>query len=396
MKILVATDCYIYNLGGITASVLALIKGLRRQGHEVRTLALSDTNRSFRQGDDYFIRSFPAFYYPGLRMSFAVRDPLLKELEAWDPDIIHVQTEGSARRLSERIRKHCRAPMVMTCHTDYGYFIFRKMRNLPPVRALLSASGRFLYRHAARVTAPSLKAAEFPFLRWVHGRVTVVPNGMEIEKYRNRFSAEERLAFRRSLGIADAAEVLVCVSRLSREKNIRELIAFLPGLRKARPDAVLLIVGDGPDREYLERMAGSPELRGCAVFTGRVPSDDVWRYYSAGDLFVSASAFEVHSMSYLEAVANGLPLLCREDDALRGVLDPGGNGFVYRSEEEFVHSARRLLEDGALRKEMGLRSARKAEDFSYDAFAASMAEIYTDALRQSPRSGKKEPAAPGV
>ena len=80
MKILITTDCYIYNLGGITASVLALSNGLRSRGHEVRILSTSNGNQSFHNGDDYFIRSFPAFYYPGLRTSFALNDPLLKEL----------------------------------------------------------------------------------------------------------------------------------------------------------------------------------------------------------------------------------------------------------------------------------------------------------------------------
>ena len=83
MKILIATDCYIHNLGGITASVLALSNGLRCRGHEVRILAMSNDNQSYHNGEDYFIRSFPAFYYPGLRTSFALNDPLLKELAAW-------------------------------------------------------------------------------------------------------------------------------------------------------------------------------------------------------------------------------------------------------------------------------------------------------------------------
>ena len=57
MKILISTDCYLFNLGGITASVLALCAGLRRRGHEVRTLSLSNCRKSFRDKDDYFIRS---------------------------------------------------------------------------------------------------------------------------------------------------------------------------------------------------------------------------------------------------------------------------------------------------------------------------------------------------
>ena len=382
MKILIATDCYINNLGGITASVLALSAGLRRSGHEVKVLSLSNVNRSFRNGDDYFIRSFPAFYYPGMRTSFAVNDPLLKELEMWGPDVIHAQTEGGAYRLSLRIMKQSGAPLVMTGHTDYGYFVFGRFRNLPPVRALLCAVGKGLYRHAVRVIVPSDKASRFPFFHALRGRLTVIPNGMELEKYTDRFTAGERRAYRASLGIDDVSKVLVAVSRLSREKNIRELIACLPELLRKEPGAKLLIVGDGPDKGRLEKLAGRLRLGNNVIFTGRVPSEDVWRCYAAGDVFVSASTFEVHSMSYLEALAAGLPLLCRADDALIGVLAHGENGLIYHTREEFVAFARRLLSEDGLRKDMARRSYQKAKGFSSDAFAAAVKKVYDEAIRE--------------
>ncbi len=380
MKILIATDCYRFNTGGITASVLALCAGLRRRGHEVRTLSLSDRHKSFRDGDDFTIKSFPAFYYPGMRVSFAKRDPLIRELEEWSPDLIHIQTEGSARRFALRIGKRCGAPLVMTCHTDYGHFLFGRYKSLAPVKGALRLAGKILYRRADRVTAPSRKAAAFPFLDSARERLTVVPNGMETEKYQKRFSPEERRAFRASLGIGERAGVLAVVSRLSREKNVGELISFLPALLKKEPDAVLLVAGDGPYRKKLEKQTKKAGLGAHVVFTGRIPPDEVWRCYAAGDLFVSASTFEVHSMSYLEALAGGLPMLCRADDALEGVLDDRNNGFVYHDEAEFVDFAVRILKDPAMREEMGRNSARKAQDFSCDAFADAMLAVYESAL----------------
>ncbi|MBQ6907827.1 MAG: glycosyltransferase [Clostridia bacterium] len=87
MKILIATDGYKFNTGGITASVLALCSGLRKKGHEVKVLSPSGSHKSFRDGDDYFIKSVPAFYYPGMRAILSFHDPLIKELEAWCPDV---------------------------------------------------------------------------------------------------------------------------------------------------------------------------------------------------------------------------------------------------------------------------------------------------------------------
>ena len=381
LKILIATDCYVHNMGGVTASVLALCAGLRRQGHEVRVLSLANANRSCRSGEDYFIRSRPAFVYPDIRVSFAMRDPLLRELEAWRPDVIHAHSEGSALVMALRLMKRCGAPLVMTCHTDYGYFVFGRLRHAWPFRQIAKLAGSILYRRATAVTVPSEKAARFPFLDGARGRISVVPNGMELEKYRRPMPAAERRAVRARLGIEDDAGTLVAVTRLSREKNVQELIACMPALLERRPKAKLLIVGDGPYRERLENLARRLGVSRSVIFTGRVPAEDVWRLYAAGDVFVSASTFEVHSMSYLEAQARGLPLLCREDEALRGVLAHGENGLAYRCREEFVDFADRLLGDDALRRRLGERSAATAEGFSADAFASSMSEVYRAAIR---------------
>ena len=206
-----------------------------------------------------------------------------------------------------------------------------------------------------------------------------------VRKYQKTLSASEKHSLRRSFGIDDKAKIILSVSRLSKEKNIRELIAFLPSILEKMPDVKLLLVGGGPDKRHLEKQAEKLKLKNSIIFAGCVPADDVWRYYSIGDIFASASTFEVHSMSYLEALAQGLPLLCRADDALTGVLEHNYNGMIYRSQEEFSDYAYRILSDDKLRKSMGQKSQKKAESFSSDAFAASVIRLYKDAVEEKVR-----------
>ena len=382
MKILIATDCYKFNTGGITASVLALCEGLRSMGHEVKVLSPSNDNRSFRDGDDYFIKSVPSFYYPGLRIASLSNNPLVEELKAWHPDIIHVQTEGSTYIISKRIMKHCNSSLVMTCHTDYAHFVFGRLRSLPPVKAFMCGMGKFLYKDAVKVIAPSEKAGDFAFLRSMKNRMSIIPNGLELEKYQKSLSQSEKRLLRQSFGIDDGTKVIVSVSRLSKEKNVSELIKAFPSIQKKIPCVKLLIVGDGPARNQLEKQTEKLNLNDSIIFTGRVPSEDVWRYYNIADIFVSASTFEVHSMSYLEALAQGLPLLCRADDALIGVLEHDQNGMIYHSREELSDFAYRILSDGQVRKNMGQKSLEKVKEFSSDAFAVSMMRLYEDAIKE--------------
>lgn len=379
MKILIATDCYKYSMNGVTTSILALCSGYRRRGHEVKVLSLSYRHLSFREGDDYYIRSFPALIYPDLRISFARRDPLLEELKSWKPDIIHIHTDGSSNRFATQIMKHTGTPLIKTCHTNYDYYVFGRFSSFPPFKALSGFAGSRLYRHANIVTVPSHKAVSFPFLHSLRDRLIVIPNGIELDRYRNRFSARERHAFRLSLGIDDHTRVLIILSRLSKEKNIRKLISYFPDILKKTPDVKFLIVGDGPDKKHLEKQAAKLLLKEHVIFTGRIPADDVWQYYSAADIYVADPIFEVHSMSYMEAMASGLPLFCRADDSLEGVLEHGQNGLIWHSREQFVDLACKLLSDDALRASMADHAIQKAAGFSNDTYASAMLHVYETA-----------------
>ena len=165
MKILIASDSYKYQTSGAANVVISMADELRRRGHKVKILAMSNRRESFRDGDDYYIRSLPGLVYPDARFSPIHSDPLLEELKDWRPDIIHIHTEMSAARLARSIAAIDHTPYIMTSHTDYGRFIFGHYCNLKPVKILCKEVGRIAYRKATVVTVPSDKALSFPQLK---------------------------------------------------------------------------------------------------------------------------------------------------------------------------------------------------------------------------------------
>lgn len=377
-----ASDCYIYQTGGITNVVHALVRGLRKRGHDVRVLALSDSSRSYKDGYNYFIGSFPAFYYPEQRRSLVLNNNLLRELIAWNPDIIHLHTEGSIMRMSHMIARVTGAPVVMTAHTDYAHFIFGRFRESLPVKLIANGFGNIAYKRSSAVIAPSAKARDFSTLKPVRDRIRVIPNGIEIDRYQREIPEERKKELIRKCGLKDNGKIMVVVSRVSKEKNIRELIRYMPGLLKKVPDAQLLVVGDGPDKKRLEARCAAGGLSKQVRLIGRVDTDEVYKYYAIGDIFLSASTFEVHSMSYLEALSCGLPIVCRDDRSIEGVVIHGENGFVYRTESKFIKYATRLLTDTELRAKMSENAVRKAEEFSDDIFVQRTFALYGEVLKQ--------------
>lgn len=379
MKILIATDSYV-QINGVTNSVKLLVQGLRELGNEVKILALSADHRSYKDGDIYYIGSINALVYPEARISVAVWDHLIDELIEWKPDIAHIQTEFSAKLLAMKIVNKCHIPYVMTLHTNYEEFIKSKKINAKLARAVIKNFERIVYGKADTLIVPSLKIRELVEIYQVKCPVVVIPTGIELKEHPTM--TEDKAQLLKKLGIRDNGKVLVSVSRVSKEKNVDELVDYLPALLREDPEITLLMVGGGPYLEKLKEKVRKLGLAEYVKFTDMVPKDEVYKYYQLGDVFVSASTFETQGLTYVEALANALPLVCREDKCLINIIDPGKNGYTYSDNEEFVKHITTILNDRDLQRSMGKRSVEKSYAFSKEVFARSVLDLYREIIER--------------
>ena len=117
-------------------------------------------------------------------------------------------------------------------------------------------------------------------------------------------------------------------------------------------------------------------------FAGAVSMDNVWKYYKVGDIFISSSVSESLGLTYIEALASSIPIICREDKALSVSLEDGVNGFAFSSKDEFISRANLLLEDSSLRLSMGESAAKSVEKFSLENFAINLLEVFNTVLEE--------------
>lgn len=368
MKILLTSDQYAPTVSGVVTSVLNLQRALERQGHSVRVLTLSPDVRGRREGDVW-------------------------ELTAWGPDIVHSQCEFSTFPLAKRIARACGAPLLHTCHTvyeDYTHYFCPSRR-----------CGRWLVRVFTRrvaagcdmLIAPTPKIEALLRGYGVSAPVRVLPTGIEMDAFTRPPAPAAQAALRAALGIPAGNGVLVFAGRLAKEKHIGELLACRAALGDV--PVTLLLVGDGPARLELERKAAALGLAvPQVVFAGMAPPAGIAAYYRLGDVFLSASVSETQGLTYLEAMACGLPLVCRADGCLAGVLQNGRNGWQYRTVDECLAHVRALLQNGALRRQMGAHSAAIArERYSAQAFGEGAQALYRELLAQK-AAPVKPPALP--
>lgn len=191
-------------------------------------------------------------------------------------------------------------------------------------------------------------------------------------------------AVRARLGLTDRP-VVVCVSRLVRRKGQDTLIEAMPRVLEAVPEAVLLIVGGGPYRAELEKLAASRGLTDAVHFTGPVSWEELPAHYGAGDVFAMPcrtrrGGLDVEGLGivYLEASATGLPVVAGDSGGAPDAVLPGETGWVVPGGDPELTADRlvELLRDPELRSRMGARGRRWVEErWRWDLLAEKLREL---------------------
>lgn len=381
MKILITTDWYKPVVNGVVTSVDNLTKGLIQAGHEVRILTLSQDIHSRKEGNVYYIGSISAgIVYEKARLKLIMPENIAQDILKWKPDVVHSQCEFSTFGIAREIANACRIPLIHTYHTVYEnythYFCFSHAMG----KKMAKIFSRKVLSDVNAVIVPSRKIQVMLKGYGINKTIYNIPSGINMEKYESNKS-EKREHLRSRLGISSEECLILYVGRLAKEKNIEEVLGFLA---KIGPNQKMLIVGDGPYRTELERKADALGVQKQLIFTGMISPKEVPDYYAVGDIFISASNSETQGLTYMEAMASALPLLCRADDCLKDVITSGTNGFLYHTEEDFLYYFEQLKNDFLYRNQMGIMARKSIQErYSIQAFANSCIEVYHKAIQRA-------------
>lgn len=381
MKILITTDWNMNAVNGVVTSVMNLSDELTNRGHDVRILTLSEDIHSSEEDNILYVGSISArLIYPGARIRIRPARKIIKELYEWNPDVIHSQCEMSTFLTAFRMSKKLHIPLIHTYHTVYEeythYFIHSKRLG----KYIVQVFSDFISIPCNCMIAPTQKVKALLEGYKISCPIEVVPTGIDMHKYRQRISSEEKENLREKYFIPKDARVAVFVGRVAKEKNITELVRYFSNITGSEK-VYFVIVGGGPDYEEVIRETEKHSDNDDIIFTGMVSPDDVWKYYQLGDFFVSASTSETQGLTYIEALASGLPLLCRADECLDDVIIEGVNGYQYHSEEEFLKYFSEIvsgIENGKYTQE---KITETADKFSKERFAETVESVYAKALQ---------------
>ena len=390
MRIGMFTDNYSPLINGVVTSIQMLAKGLQAYGHEVFIFTydfydkgctdkpeIYKNNVVILESRKIYIKSLKDF-----RLSTATRDKI-RIIKSYNLDVIHVHTEFSAGKLAAKASKSLHIPLVHTFHTLYDDYLryFSKFLDKHYKWALRGALNGFMKpinKRSIITIVPTKKVLELAPFYHITGDVRVVPTGIDLSK----FLEEKNLDLTEYLKLKYHLSndfIFVFIGRISDEKSLDTVIkCFAKSCRNLK--AKLLIVGNGPALDNIKKLTNELEISKQVVFTGFVDWTNVSDYYKLGDCFVNASSTETQGLTYIEALASGLPLLVKNDECLTDVLVSGVNGVGIDTEEELSSKMNEFVNDKALVEKLVLNTKNSVENYTEMCYARNVLKIYEQAI----------------
>ena len=385
LRVLMLSDVYFPRINGVSTSIASFRGALQRQGHSVTLVC---PGYPLGQVDEPGVLRIASRAVPGdpedrmmrYRELLALAAPLAEQAF----DLIHVHTPFVAHHAGIRLGRRLGVPVVATYHTLFEEYLHHYVRWLPR-RWLRFAARRFSVRQCHQlsgVIAPS-QAMRAALSRYgVTTPIAVIPTGLALEAFTR---PHEESDFRCRYGLPARARLLLFVGRAAHEKNIGFLIEMLPLVLAEHPETRLIITGEGPARNALERQAREAGLADAVMFLGYLDRDGpLQAAYRAADLFVFASRTETQGLVLLEAMALGTPVVSTAEMGTREVLRDGEGCLVAEERHaDFAAKVNQLLGDDALRRTLAARGRAYVAGWHEDARAAELAGLYRSVTDQA-------------
>jgi glycosyltransferase involved in cell wall biosynthesis len=385
------SDVYFPRINGVSTSIKTFRNKLIAQGHEVTLITPEYGPYDLSDGQLLRIssRAVPMDPEDRLMKSRAIK-ALEKRLKDERYDLVHIQTPFVAHRAGVGLARRLGIPVIESYHTYFEEYLYHYFPFLP--KSFMRFAARwFTRRQCNKVDAlvvPSRAMLEVLRDYGVSRPMEIIPTGIE-DHYLNWSGATH---FRDDYKIPQDRPVLVHIGRVAYEKNIDFLFKVLLEVRRALPEVLLVIAGEGPALEHLKSQARHLELENNLLFVGYLDRDTtLLECYLAGNAFVFASRTETQGLVLLEAMALGVPVVSTAVMGTRDILQPRKGAMVAEEHpEDFSRKIIKLLKDGQLQKSLGTEAREYAKTWSADEMALRMSAFYEQTMAQHRNSPSNE------
>ena len=366
LRVALVTSSYNFIADGVALTLNRLVGYLEKSGVAVLVFApTADVPALAHQGTLVSVPSIPLPGRPEYRLALGLPGDLKRQLLDFEPDLVHIAVPDLLGHAALALAGRHNIPAVASYHTRYETYL-KHYWYLAGLEGVLKRILRRFYGRCREVYVPSDSTRDTLLADGLKDNFKPWPRGIDIA----RFSPEKRsMDWRARHGIGADELVVLHVSRLVREKRLDTLTGALNRLNV--PHRVV-IVGDGPDRDFTERALPH------AVFTGFLNGEELATAYASSDIFVFPSDSESFGNVTLEAMASGLPCVVADATGSRSLVVAGETGLLACADDVngFAAHITALAEDGGLRQRMGSAARARAQTFSWEETMARLLGYY--------------------
>ncbi|MDQ6781174.1 MAG: glycosyltransferase, partial [Candidatus Eremiobacteraeota bacterium] len=270
-----------------------------------------------------------------------------------------------------RLRK---VPLFFTYHTRFTEYAHYMPVHQRVTKAQAVWISREFCNRCDRIIAPTLGTVELLHSYGVDRPVSIIPSGVDVHGFDHDAPTPAVIAQARP-GL-----VLLYAGRLAKEKNLDLLLDAFSLFHDRRPDAHLVVVGDGPHRAELEQRTQAAAWGALVHFVGELPQRELGPYYRDADAFVFASTTETQGLVLLEALAHGLPALAVDCAVTREVVGQDAGILTGASAADLAQAFAEFADESPQRRELRRVAALDAAaPLSVDTLATDLEELYLQA-----------------
>jgi len=367
LRIALVAEDYYPQLGGVPEHVHHLARELDGLGHSttIVTSKMKDEGEHLEHADVRRIGTSLVIYANGGVARITVGWRLTARLEALFRqerfDIVHVHggLNPTLGLVAPRAAWRAGIPVVATFHTWFprsiGCHVFRR-----PLQ-------RMLDRHAATIAVSS--AARDAMARYFTAPWEIIPNGVDTTFFRPSLG-------RRPPPAEPLGPRLLWLGRIEPRNDLGTVLAAMPRILERHPAAQLTVVGDGPWRSRMERVARRGGLGPCVHFAGYANGDRPG-YYRGADVYLCPTTRASFGVTLLEAMACGTPLVVSDIAAFRDLAGQAHAVFAPPGDPDaWGRAVNELLDDAVRRETMMQEGRRVAELHAWPLVAQRVLAVY--------------------
>lgn len=384
MKIGIFTDTYKPDINGVVTSIVTLQEALIDEGHDVYIITTKRGIISVTYEEQVLrVPGIEIKRMYGYKFTTPIQIRAYSYIKEMDLDIIHVHTEFGIGVLGHAVGKMLKIPIVSTYHTTYeDYTHYINTFNFLTVEKLAKRTivrlSRLFGSSSTVIIAPSDKTKNMLVNYGIKREIVVLPTGLHLGKFsRSSMDLDTVTHYIHQTKLKSEHHVLVYVGRLAKEKSIQFIIDGIKEVSLHDENIKLVIVGSGPIEIVLKRQVRDLGIDNHVIFLGKIASESVPAVYHIADAFISASTTETQGLTYIEAMASGLPILARNDKVISDLVIDDETGYCFDDKETLVEAINKFFNLSTLEKiQMASNAKEKVQIFDRNNYAKNMIKVY--------------------